>query len=300
MSTLLSAALVILTPYVGISESKLDWNIASSFGETTPNVLSELTYDNIETIDYGVKLAFIQPLSDVVSLKLEGDISVGMINGGKGQDSDYLGDDRTNEFIRSYASIKGDQLTQYKLGAGISLPGIKNGYYFSVLAGITKSEQSLEVHHGKQAIYKGLSPDEFDSLSEYLYDNLDSSYDAEWDGYYIAVEGGVDTHYGRFTFRYDRIDFDYEAVADWNLRGDFDHPKSFSHHADGKGDRYELGYLYEVNPNLGIGITLKHETYKTEPGFDKVFFSDGSVQATQLNEVSWESTQAVINVSYGF
>lgn len=300
MSTLLPAAMVVLTPYIGISESSLDWNIAGSLGQASPNVLSELTYEDIRALQMGVKFDLLQPLSDGVAFTFEADYAYGDIRGGESQDSDYFGDDRTGEFSRTYADIGGNKAKHYYFGAGFSFPNIDKTLFFSVSAGKAKSQQFLNVTKGRQSILEGATQAEMAEISAFLYRHLNATYDAAWDGYYFALGSSLLSDIGKFQIRYELLRFDYNAEADWNLREDFMHPKSFAHMADGKGERIQIDYLYGLTKQLGLGLSLKYEKFKTDPGVDITYFSDGYVGATGLNAVHWKSLGVNLSVSYLF
>ena len=48
----------IVTPYVEQTKSELVWNIANGAGaNASPNVLSELSFKDVKSIGYGLKLA---------------------------------------------------------------------------------------------------------------------------------------------------------------------------------------------------------------------------------------------------
>jgi len=123
---------------------------------------------------------------------------------------------------------------------------------------------------------------------------LDSSYDAEWQGPWIGLDlrfksKKLTTFAHRFetylTYEYHWAD--YHAEADWNLRDDFAHPKSFKHDADGNGWKFGTGFNLWFHRNWALNFNYDYQDWSTDSGNDKVFFSDGSTAKTKLNEVNW-------------
>jgi len=82
----------------------------------------------------------------------------------------------------------------------------------------------------------------------------------------------------------------FSAQADWNLRSDFAHPVSFEHRADGWGQVLELGWQSATSRVYWTwGVSIVAQSWSTNSGVDRVFFSDGSVGMVKLNEVNWSS-----------
>ena len=80
---------------IGYRRADLDWNIGG--GVSDPNIVSELTWSDLEIIELRGRLAF--DLAD--ESYLEASLSYGWIRDGENQDSDYAGNDRTLEYSRS-------------------------------------------------------------------------------------------------------------------------------------------------------------------------------------------------------
>ncbi len=78
----------------GYRSDDLDWNIAGDINGNNPNVLSELTWDDVES--YQVKLQGSIVWPNIIALR--GYANYGWVFDGDNQDSDYLGDNRTFEF----------------------------------------------------------------------------------------------------------------------------------------------------------------------------------------------------------
>ena len=139
------------------------------------------------------------------------------------------------------------------------------------------------------------------------YGGLDSSYDAEWKGPWIGVDvsfqsparGGSKPVEGyELTCGFEYHWADYDAEADWNLRTDFAHPKSFEHDADGYGMVGFAEFSYFFNPRWALHFSGNYQKWETDPGIDRAFYADGTVTETRLNEVNWNTYALMIGLVY--
>ena len=110
--------------------------------------------------------------------------------------------------------------------------------------------------------------------------------------------GSKNKLFGVFRFEYHWAD--YYGSANWNLRSDFQHPKSFEQVADGRGLVFNLGAGYKLTDNWALDVRFDFQDWKTDPGIDRVFFSSGAIVETRLNEVNWESKAFMLGSTYNF
>ncbi len=277
----------------GYRVDNLDWTIAGDINGNNPNVLSELTWDDVES--YQVKLQGSLVWPNFIAVK--GFADYAWIFDGDNQDSDYLGDNRTFEFSRSNNSTDDGFLWDASLAIGypyrFGRPIIGT---ITPLLGYSYHEQNLNISNGNQTI-----PDQGP------FPGLDSSYDTEWKGPWIGLDlrfkaREITTFAHRFEtyVAYEYHWADYHAEADWNLRDDFAHPKSFEHDADGNGWKIGAGFNLWLHHNWALNFNYEYQDWSTDSGTDKVFFSDGSTAKTKLNEVNWSSYALSLGVSLRF
>lgn len=260
---------------VGYSQDFLQWSIASTpSGTVTPNILSELTWKNLEIIqtyagvetylDYAQRLAFI------------GHVSYGSIYRGDNRDSDYNGDNRTGEFSRSNNSSDDGSTTSFSLALGYDI--FSDAEFLLIpMFGYAENRQNLKMTNGFQTI-----------PATGAFAGLNSSYDAKWSGPWLGFKLGNRGDI-RFYLDYRAHFVEYVGLADWNLRTDFQHPVSFRHEADGFGQTLQLGIVFSVSESVALGMNYTYQDWQTDPGVDTVFFANGSVGTTRLNEVVWVS-----------
>ena len=277
----------------GYRKDDLDWSIAGNSDGSNPNILSELTWEDVES--YQVKLQGSMVWPNRIAVR--GYVNYGWIFDGDNQDSDYLGDNRTFEFSRSNNDTDDDDLWDASLAIGYPFRfGQTVLGTFTPLLGYSYHEQNLNITNGYQTI-PNLGP----------FPGLDSSYETEWYGPWIGFElrfkaRDIVAFAHRFepyvTYEYHWVD--YNAEADWNLRDDFAHPKSFEHDADGTGWKIGTGFNVWLHRNWALNFNFDYQDWSTDSGQDKVFFSDGRTAETKLNEVNWTSYALSLGVSLRF
>ncbi len=277
----------------GYRHDDLDWNIGGFFLGQYVNVLSELTWDDIESYQVKFQGSLVWP--NIIALK--GLADYGWIFDGDNQDSDYAGNNRTLEFSRSNNSADDGSVWDVSLAIGYPFRWGKSVIStITPLAGYSRHEQNLKITDGSQSI-PPTGP----------FPGLNSSYDTEWKGPWIGIDlnfraSKIQSVAERFetllTYEYHWAD--YEAEADWNLREDFRRPRSFVHDADGRGWVVRAGLNFVLQRHLALNFNFDYQDWSTGSGTDKIFFADGTTAKTRLNEVNWTSYSLGLGISVRF
>lgn len=279
----------------GYRVDQLDWNIAGDLNGYDPDVLSELTWKDLESYQVSARGKLIMannrfPFGGMV----RGGFSYGDIRSGDNQDSDYNGDGRTREFSRSNNRADNGNVWDASLGGGVVFFNRSRTFSLTPVAGFSYHEQNLTIHDGFQTLN-----DPANTPSSLVGDippvgpvaGLNSTYDAQWRSGWLGVDveylpvpffdvhGTVEFHSGK-----------YEAEADWNLRSDLQHPKSFRHTSDNAtGVVAGVGFR-AGSPNLFFTMDYQYQKWQADEGIDRTYYSDGTVWDTKLNEVNWEAS----------
>jgi len=266
----------------GIRQDNLDWNIAAIDG--SPNILSEVTWTDLTIIQ--LKGSGKLLVSD--KFYVRGSLGYGEIIDGENQDSDYSGDNRTGEFSRS--DNKTDDGSVFDASAGLGYQFRIKRFTIAPMIGYSYHEQYLVITDGHQTI-----PDTGD------FSGLDSKYDAQWYGPWTGVDLSLEIIErlilsGVFEYHW----ADYRGVGDWNLRDDFEHPRSFEHDANGRGILVSAAINYAFTERWGMGLAVNYQDWTTDDGTDRTFFSDGTESSTRLNEVNWDSIAGELGVTFRF
>ena len=280
----------------GYRRDRLDWHIAGDIQGKNPSILSEVTWKDLLIHEFQLGMR-----ANLKSLYLKGSINYGVIVAGENQDSDFAADNREMEFSRSNNDADQGSTLDGLIGAGYRFRPIVKSFSMIPLVGYSYHRQHLTMMNGYQTItWTGGPP-----LGP--FEGLDSNYEAEWQGPWIGLDLILDLE--RFAGILPPISLycdwehhwaDYSAEADWNLRDDFRHPKSFEHEADGTGTVIKLGIRIHMHDRLSANLGYETQAWSTEEGIDRVFLTSGGIAVTRLNEVNWHSETYLIGFSVSF
>jgi hypothetical protein len=272
----------------GIRTDNFDWNIAGNIYGANPNILSELTWSDLMIVQ--TKAHGLLTIADKFYLRCL--LAYGWITDGDNQDSDYWGDNRTVEFSRSNNSSDDGNVMDVSVGLGYQFRPRNGKFTVTPLIGYSYHEQNFVMTNGYQTIGSKTGP----------FPGLNSKYEARWMGPWTGVDlslkiinkiklsGVMEIH----------LLADYEGVADWNLRYDFQHPKSFEHSAYGYGKFISTGIDFTLNGRWNIGIITSYQDWSTNSGTSRTYFSDGGEVGTRFNKANWDSLTAEAGITYSF
>jgi hypothetical protein len=261
----------------GYRHDELDW----SFALPNINIRSELIWRDLESFqfEFGLERRLWR------HFRLKGYLAYAFLFDGQNQDSDYNGNNRTEEFSRSNNSTQDGDLWDISIGLAYDVRLLANRIVLSPVIGYSYHDQNLQITRGIQTI-PPLGP----------FQGLNSSYDPTWYGPWIGADFQYNS-YGKaapktgyeafFGIEYHFANF--EAKADWNLRADLAHPVSFRQDADGSGWVLTGGINYLFNPSWSVNLNGKYQKWETSEGRHRFFFFDGSSYQAKLNGVNWES-----------
>ena len=294
----------------GYRVDNLNWSISGFNGNYTINSVnyslptsSELTWEDIEIYEIGVGSYIpILNINPKMNLFLHLFASNGDIIDGKNQDSDYFQfQGQQIEFSRSNNDAKSGDVEDYSfsLNYEIALDNTGsssfNGVSIIPFIGYSTHKQNLTMTNGYQTI------DLSSSSSIGPFSGLNSTYETNWQGPFLGMALNANfnnDHNIEISGKLHIID--YYAQADWNLRSDFAHPKSFEHEANGQGITFNINYKYKVIENLILILGFDYKNFQTNSGVDRTFFSNGTVGEVTLDEVNWNSTAYKMGIEVKF
>ncbi len=279
----------------GLRYDQVRWTIAGPGGY--PDILSDLDWRDQRT----QQVTFQGDVCFYDKYVIDALYSTGNIVEGDVQDSDYLYSSRQGEFSRSYWDSEGGDVYDLMFGIGYRM-NIDNERMLKMancddlsitfLSGYSKHEQDLVGEKGKQVIPLMASP--------LLENNLHQKYVTEWEGPWFGFELEGRRRKLTGTFRYQYHVVDYYAWADWNLRSEYQHPKSFEHVAKGRGFKINVGANYHLKDNFSIDFGMDFSKFHTAPGVDRIFLQSGGTLESALNEVLWNSHAFMLGGTYYF
>jgi len=253
-----------LTLSAGPQQDNLHWSIAGNTSGQSPNVLSELKWQNVKGTNYAAGLQA-KVWHKIIVL---GGYSRTAVKSGSVSDIDYSADNRSQPtYNQNFNDNKGYTSAWYA-GAGYI---VFNNDRFSLVpsAGYSNNKQSLYITDAT-----GRFPD------------LNSFYNVQWKGAFIKIKSSVKIWRELKAIAdvtYNQVN--YNAQGDWNLINEFMHPVSYSHVAKGYGVNAGANLVYNVTPNLGVSFGYTYFNWQTGNGTDRLYLSSGQVDKTQLNGV---------------
>ncbi len=296
-------ALLSIQPYVATSQVQLDWSIARDLaGKDTPNILSELEFERVQSRELGVSASIASEARGSWQLLLEGDGAYGWIDRGTTIDSDYFGDNRTGLYSRSRATITGDNGYALRGGGGIAYQLVPDRHTVQAIFGVYRQVQTLNFQSGRQLVADATvySGSELNAVNTQLQHELDTHYRTEWQGNYLSL--GYQWYLQKWSsaWRMNYLQGRYYGEGHWNLRDDFQQPRSFSHYVNSTGVELLWTLNYEIGPQWNAYIGLMHQHWQSDTGVGVSYLADGSINATRFNGVSWQVNQTRVGVSYRF
>lgn len=290
----------------GYRSDQLKWSIAGDRDGQTPNILSELDWEDIEIFQLSAQ-GWIEteriPYLDKKTFFLTR-FSIGKILDGDVRDSDYAGNNRTKEWSRSVNHADSGVVVDLSgaWGPQIKFAAIDN-FILTPLVGYGFNMQALSMSDGRQVISDSslTSPGHSAPHPQRRIAGLDSSYTAYWHGPWVGLNGAYNLN-DRFVLL---TGIEYHLVnlfaqADWNLRSEFEHPVSFEHEARGTGLVWTFTCEYLVDQRWSLLFNGRIQDWKTESGIDRTYFADGSKGVSRLNRVEWNSYELMSGIQYRF
>jgi hypothetical protein len=276
---------------LGLAKEEFTWNIAGDITGQNPNIVSELTWRDLDILQISL---------DVKQKNKWGWVGVlnaryGSILDGEAQDSDYNGDNRTDEYSRSISKADDGSVTFVSLGFGWDFELYQRRHVFTPLLGYAYFRQQLSMTDGVQTI---TSPQ---AAPLGPIDGLNNKYRAKWRGplagfdYFFKISDPLLLF---FDARYYYLD--YEAEGEWNLRPDFEQPRSFEHSADGDGYKLGVSLEYRILPSALFTLGYQYQKFKAHDGIDTLYRTDGTRPLAKLNEVKWKSSVVTIGIKKEF
>ncbi len=288
----------------GYRTDDLDWNIASDFSGGTPNILSELAWEDLQSFQIAAAAEISRPLRQGVSTVFMGRAAYGWIVSGNNRDSDYAGDNRTLEWSRSDNDAGDGHVFDLEGGIGVRYTLRDERWQLTPNVGYSYFEQDMVMQDGYQTVSDPANaPPPFVPLGIGPFSDLNSTYLAWWFGPWLGVQAAYqynDNLNWDFSLRWHKAE--YRAEANWNLRNDLRHPVSFEHEADGDGFSINSGIEYQLGERWDFIADISYMTMQADNGIDIVYIvlPVPAVGGTRLNEVNWESWSVTFGAKYTF
>jgi len=271
---------------VGITKTLFDWNIAGNSLGQNPNILSELKWEDLKSLNQS--FALYVPYKN---LELAIHFSRSKIYSGQVSDADFAADDR-QQVTAFYIYQAGNGLQQM-LSPSLSYCLIlddesKNILYIGFL-----------YKHYKDN-YEMLNLDK--TLSDDRFKDIKNKYRAVWKGggFYVAYEYNFIKKL-TLTGKAGLEKLRYIATADWNSREDFISQNSFSHSSKRGLGLWTEGLIeYAVTKKIRVNMAVNFRHRSIGKGTDILYKKDGTIKLSQLNGGQQFDMGIQVGLSYSF
>ena len=253
------------------------WSIAGNSAGTNPNILSEIIFNPVRAVGFGLDASY-----DVGRrFRLDLEYSQLYTYSGSATDFDYEGDNRTLPSVELYLNSNKGKMRN---SSARFLYRLTPGESFVVQAGLGYSA-------AKELFY----------LLNENDPELQTTYLAKWNGPAIALHANWISPW-RFQLgaAADYHLFQYQAEANWNTIENFQHPVSFLQTAGGTGWNYQANAGYRFNRHLETRINWKYSNWQTRKGIDRLFLTNGDKPETQMNGAFKKASGWSLSATYHF
>ncbi len=309
---------------VGARVNNFDWNIASdATGTATPNILSELEWRDVVLLEGEAEIRHEEPLDIFFiegGLHLEGSINAGLPVSGENQDSDFNGDDRTDEFSRTIADTGGYSVGgKAAVGYRIYLTGDPSRRAVAI-ARNAKARRERKAHAIKKATNKAIPAITMTPLAGYSVQqqrysmsdvvreipaggilgvrDFDAHYLATWYGPFIGLEADISGKKNMVRLRGEYHYLDFYGEGFWRGRTVFRQDPSYKHEANGDGFLMNAEYAYALDDDYALTVDAMYNLREAEYGIDRTYFVDNDTALIRLNEVNDESYALRLGLRY--
>ncbi|PIQ83103.1 MAG: hypothetical protein COV76_00105 [Candidatus Omnitrophica bacterium CG11_big_fil_rev_8_21_14_0_20_64_10] len=276
-----------LTLSSGYRQDDLRWNIAGDVFGQNPNIISELTWSDLDIA--WIRVDGDHEIEDLLTARFYFDY--GWVTDGRNRDSDYNTDNRQDEFSRSDNRSDRGTVMDASVGIGYPFSFWKARFRVAPMLGYSYHEQDLRITDGFQSIPATGS-----------FGGLNSAYEAVWYGPWSGLDVGwqLTDKLSLMAQAEYHWEASYRGTADWNLRTDFKHPESFIHRTDGQGIIASLGFLYHFKENWSLDAFFDVQEWRGNSGLIRFYLASNSSQDQRLNEVISDSYGGRIGLTYRF
>lgn len=267
-------------PYFGLQQSKFDWSIAGNAAGTSPNILSELIWENLKGPGFGLDIKY--HITNRLSIKATNQYS--SIAKGEAEDTDYADDNRQSAFY--YDLLNANKGYLYNADLQLSYQLLKFGEFsINPIAGLSYDQQKFHL------LESANNPDS---------KGLNSTYEARYKGFDFGAE---------FVLKMQKFSigaavlggfYTYSAKANWNLIPDFAKPVSFTHKANSFALSGDINLAVPLNKSLQVELNYKINNINTYSGVDKAYFNSRATEETQFNGANFSKNAVLLGLNFSF
>lgn len=270
-----------IAPRIGYGVQNLDWSIAGNLDGTGPNIYSELIWDQIQGLNYGLQGTIrVSPRWHII---LEGDYQQTLK--GSARDTDYGSDNRVAPFYDERFNSDEGYFYNFRVSAQYVLPNL----------GPISPRLLLGYEQLGNRLFLLPLPGATDNL------DLRTIYQTDWYGGQAALALAYQYHGFYASGSYGFGLYDYKAKANWNLIESFEQPVSFRHTALGLKHNGIIRVGYQIHPLFAVELTGNYTKAYTNTGLDELYTTTSiGTMRTQFNGANLSQYSGSLGIRFGF
>ncbi|WP_443944747.1 hypothetical protein ACJVDH_17790 [Pedobacter sp. AW1-32] len=269
-----------IKPAVGFQTTNFDWSIAGDANGGNPNVLSEVIWQNLKGMQYGLDIQY--KLSDKFGIKAVA--QYGNFGKGSATDTDYADDNRQRPFYEDQLNSNKGNIFSTGLQINYRLWQYKN-FSLTPLLGISY------LHQRYYLLASESNPNSAGLNSTYTISNRG------WD---FGTEIGFREKHFALSATVIGGFYTYAATASWNLIPTFAQPISFTQDANSFRFETKFNLSVPITSDLSAELDYRINKLNTKTGVDRTFYTDAPGDETQFNGGTLRNNSLQVGLNFRF
>jgi outer membrane protein assembly factor BamA len=269
-----------IKPTVGFQQSNFDWSIAGNAAGTSPNILSELIWQDVKGLGFGLDVGY----KIIKNLTIKTSSQYYTISSAEATDTDYADDNRESAFYHDVLNAGKGHLFKTNLQLSYQILRI----------------DQLSINPTIGAAYRQHEFYLLESLSNPNTAGLKSTYKTAYTGIDLGTEFIFSTKSFEIGVEVLAGFYKYSAKANWNLIPDFEKPVSFIHKANSFSLAGNLNLAVPLNQSLKLELNYKMNRINTHSGVDRAFYVNQPAEETLFNGATFNTNALLLGLNFNF
>jgi len=269
-----------IKPSVGFQHTNFDWSIAGNSSGANPNILSEVIWQDLKGMQYGLDIEYeFMPKLGLKAIAQYSNVGKGMVT-----DTDYADDNRQRPFYEDRLNANKGNVFSLGLQANYEIWHFEN-LSLNPILGISYLHQRFYLLESET------NPNSSGLNSTYTISNKGWDFGAAV-GYHRKIFSLSATILGGF--------YTYAATASWNLIPSFVQPVSFTQDANSFRLQAIFNLSIPVTDKMRVELDYRVNQLNTQKGVDRTFYTNAPGEETQFNGASLKNNSLQLGLNFCF
>lgn len=269
-----------IKPSVGLNQSKFDWSIAGNLSGNSPNILSELIWQELKGPVFGLDIQY----NMTNRLRIKAIHQYTKITKGEVKDTDYADDNRQNAFYFDRFDAGKGYLSGTRLQINYQAVTF-GGVGISPIIGLSYDQHQFHL---------------LETDNNVMTTGLNSTYQTKYKGFDLGFEGTLALKAFNITAGILGGFYSYSAKANWNLIPDFAKPVSFTQKANAFALQGYANLAIPLSKSFQLTLDYQINTMNTNAGVDKAYFMYRPIEETRFNGANFSRNTASLGLNLLF